>query len=320
MPSVAHVHDHGDGHGHEGHDHGPQALRTTARRNLRELLVVLFGGLLVTALQLVGGLVANSLVLLADAAHYFTDLLGILLAVAAVSLAGRPASLRKSFGYHRAEVVAAFLNALALWGVSAYLLYETVERLRAPPEVHGPIVAIVGGITLVANVFLAWRLHRAAGTNLNMRAAYLHVLSDVLGSSAALVAGLLIHFGGFHIADPLLTVFVTGLIIVFTWRLTRQTLHILLEGTPDHLDPEEITASLKEIEAVQDVHDLHVWSLTSGLESLSVHVVAEPGREESVSREVHRALLERFNIRHVTIQIEGPGPCPSGHCVPGTLG
>lgn len=310
-------HDH---HGHDDHDHGVGGLREAGKRNRRELLVVLAGGTLVLVTQLVGGLIANSLVLLADAAHYFTDLLGILLALAAVGLAGRPASLRKSFGYHRAEVVAAFLNALALWGVSAFLLVETVERLRDPPEVEGPIVAIIGGLTLVANAFLAWRLHRASGANLNMRAAYLHILSDVLGSAAALVAGLLIHFRGLHIADPLLTIFVTVLIVVFTWRLTRQTLHILLEGTPDHLDPEEIAGVLRGVESVEDVHDLHVWSLTSGLESLSVHLVVAPGKETDVSRAVHHELRERFRIRHVTVQIEAPGACPSGHCLPGTTG
>jgi cobalt-zinc-cadmium efflux system protein len=315
----AHAHDDGHDHAHVGHSHTFESARALGGRNRRELLLVFGGGLAIMTTQVVGGLAANSLVLLADAAHYFTDLLGILLAIVAVSLAGRPASLRKSFGWHRAEVIAAFMNALALWGISAYFLWEAWHRIRSPPEVHGPIVAIVGGATLVANAFLAWRLHRASGHNLNMRAAYLHILSDVLGSAAALAAGLLVHFGGYHVADPLLTLFVTVLILVFTWRLTGQTLHILLEGTPEHLDPSEIEGALRGIDGVRDVHDLHVWSLTSGVESLSVHVVvdAEPaGEHGGVVRAVHRALSDRFHIRHATVQIEGPGECPSTPCPP----
>lgn len=309
--------DHAHDHDHAGHGHGAAALRALGRRRRRELIIVIAAGLGITALQVVGGLAANSLVLLADAAHYFTDLLGLLLALVAVSLSGRPASLAKSYGWHRAEVIAAFLNALALWGISIFLLVEAYHRLRDPPEVIGPIVAIIGAVTLTANGLLAWRLRRVAGGNLNMRAAYLHILSDVLGSAAALVAGLLIHFYGFHIADPLLTLFVTALIVVFTWRLTSQTLHILLEGTPTHLDPQEIEASLRGIGGVRDVHDLHVWSLTSGVESLSVHVVVDDMEaDDRLIHLIHEELLERFHIRHVTVQVERPGACPSGACDP----
>lgn len=320
--SVGEPHAHGHGHdAHEhGHSHGLDAARSFAARNRRELLLALGVGMLIMTTQVVGGLLANSLVLLADAAHYFTDLLGLLLALVAVTIAGRPASRRKSFGWHRAEVVAAFLNALALWGISAYFLYEAVDRLRSPPEVRGPIVALVGGGTLLANAFLAWRLRRASGRNLNMRAAYLHILSDALGSAAALAAGLAVHYFGLHVADPLLTLFVTLLIVVFTWRLTSQTLHILLEGTPEHLDAAEIATELRAIGGVADIHDLHVWSLTSGVEALSVHVVIDTARvqeRDDVAQAVHRALLDRFHIRHATVQVEAPGGCPSVPCPPG---
>lgn len=301
-----------------GHSHGSHGLRDMLGSRRRVLLIVMLVGLVVTGIEVAAGIAANSLVLLADAAHYATDLLGLLLAFAAVTLASRPVSFTKTFGWQRAEVVAAFLNALALWGLSIYLVFEAYERLLAPPEVHGVIVVAVGAFTLVANAGMAWVLHRSGGGNLNMRAAFLHVLGDALGSAGALLAGLLVAGFGWNIADPLLTLFVTVLIVVFTWRLTSQTLHILLEGTPEHLDVREIVESLRDIENVSDVHDLHVWSLTSGVESLSVHVVIEEGApSERVVHAVHERLVERFHIRHATVQVEGPGPCPSHPCTPG---
>lgn len=165
---------------------------------------------------------------------------------------------------------------------------------------------------------MAFVLHRASGKNLNMHAAYLHILGDALGSAAALLAGVLVTLYGLHLADPLLTIFVVALIVLFTWRLTSQTLHILLEGTPEHLDVREIAASLREIDDVQEIHDLHVWSLTSGIESLSVHIVVAPhAAADSVVREVHERLGTRFRIRHATVQVEGPDDCPSHPCQPG---
>lgn len=310
-------HDHGhDGHDHEGHGHShdwqssSQEMRQMAHTNRRRLLLVLGVGSFIMLAEIIGGLMANSLVLLADAAHYATDLLSVLLAFLAITWAMRPADKHRTFGYHRAEVLAAFVQALALWGISIYFLWEAYKRIIDPPEVEGPILLIVGGLTLVANAFLAWTLQRASGHNLNMRAAYLHILSDVLGSAAALAAGIAVRFYGWHIADPLLTLFITVLIMLFTVRLTKQTLHILMEGAPAHADPHDVTKALKDLPGVQDVHDLHVWTLTSGIDSVSAHVVTrEPEANDRVVHAVQDVLKAKFKIDHVTVQVEDPS-CP----------
>ncbi len=315
-----HDHDHA-GHDHAGHEHGEgghshdwesssKEMRTMAQSNRKRLLVVLGIGSFIMLAEVIGGLMANSLVLLADAAHYATDLLSVLLAFLAITWAMKPADKHRTFGYHRAEVLAAFVQALALWGISIYFLWEAYKRIIDPPEVEGPILLIVGGLTLVANAFLAWTLQRASGHNLNMRAAYLHILSDVLGSAAALGAGLLVYYKGWHIADPVLTLFITVLIMLFTVRLTKQTLHILMEGAPAHADPHDVTKALKEVPGVQDVHDLHVWTLTSGIDSVSAHVVTSaPQSSDRVVHAVQDMLKSRFKIDHVTVQVEDPS-CP----------
>lgn len=315
-------HDHaGHDHAHDGHDHGDgghshdweassKEMRSMAHSNRKRLLVVLGIGTFIMLAEIVGGLLANSLVLLADAAHYATDLLSVLLAFLAITWAMKPADKQRTFGYHRAEVLAAFVQALALWAVSIYFLWEAYKRIIDPPEVEGPILLIVGGLTLVANGFLAWTLQRASGHNLNMKAAYLHILSDVLGSAAALGAGVLVYYKGWHIADPVLTLFITLLIMVFTVRLTKQTLHILMEGAPAHADPHDVTAALKEVPGVKDVHDLHVWTLTSGIDSVSAHVVTnEPQATDRVVHAVQDMLKAKFKIDHVTVQVEDPS-CP----------
>jgi cobalt-zinc-cadmium efflux system protein len=276
------------------------------------------GGILIMAAEIVGGVLSHSLVLLADAAHYATDVLAVGIAFIAVTLAARPATDRKSFGYKRAEVLAAFLNAAALWGISAYFLYEAYRRLANPPQVGGKLILFVGGFSLLANVALALTLAKAGGRNINMRAAYLHILSDVLGSAAALAAGAATTFFGWQIADPILTLFITVLILAFTWRLTKETLNILLQGTPDDMDMEEVERTIREIAPVKEVHELHVWSLTSGSEVLSVHVVLDaPPRDDLVTHQIHEKLKAKYKIDHVTVQVESPDcPCTSARCHP----
>jgi cobalt-zinc-cadmium efflux system protein len=267
------------------------------------------------AAEVVAGVAANSLVLLADAAHYAADLGSVGLALLAVLWGQRSATRAKTFGYRRAEVVAAFINALALWAVSAYFVYHAFVRLRDPPDVDGPLVLAVGGVTLAANVGLAALLHRHAHDDLNQRAAYLHILGDALGSGAAMVAGALVAWKGWTVADPLLTLFVSVLLVAFAWRLTRQTLHILLEGTPAHLDAEDVERSIRAVPGVKDVHDLHLWTIGSGAYSLTVHVVlSEPPRGDAVLQAVHAALEAKFKLRHLTVQVEGPdAPCAMSH-------
>lgn len=303
------------GHGAHRHDEAAE-LRAMARTRKARLWLAILLGACVMAAEVAGGLAANSLVLLADAAHYATDLGAVVLALVAVLWSERAATRRKTFGYHRGEVVAAFINALALWAVSAVFIWEAIQRILAPTPVAGPIVLAMGALTLVVNLVLAKALHGGTHGSVNMRAAYLHVLSDALGSAAALAAGALVYYKGWHLADPLLTIFITVLILAFTWRLTRQTLHILMEGAPVHADVLEIEARLRALPDVQDVHDLHVWTVATGQDSLTAHVVLK-GRPQGdqVAHDIHAMLSEAYRIEHVTIQVESPGClCTSATC------
>lgn len=301
--------------GHVGHP-GHADLRASAVRNRKRLFVVALVGVVVIAAEVAGGLAANSLVLLADAGHYATDVGAVLLAFFAVGWALRPADKRRTYGFHRAEVIAAFVNALALWLVSGYFLWEAYVRIRSPTEVDGPIVMAIGGLTLAVNLGLAAILRAGSGHNINVRAAYVHILSDVLGSAAALVAGALVHYKGWHVADPLLTVFVTILILVFTFRLTRQTLHILMQGTPTNVDADEVARDLRAMPNVKDIHDLHIWHIATGVDALTVHVdLRGPPEAPSLSFDIARHLRDTYRIRHVTVQVEDPsGQCDSATC------
>ncbi len=306
-------HDDGHGHGHDeghSHEHGRAELKSMAATRKTRLWIALIFGACIMSAEIAAGLAANSLVLLADAAHYATDLAAVGLALVAVVISDKAATRKQTFGFRRSEVLAAFVNALALWGISAYFIWQAYTRLLDPPEVHGPIVLIIGFVTLAANLALAKILHAGSHGSLNMRAAYLHVVSDVMGSAAALAAGAAIYFYGWHIADPLLTIFITILILIFTWKLTKQTWHILMQGTPHHLDTRDIQDSLTGIAAVREVHDLHVWTLTDGEHSLTAHVVLEATpTDDKVMHTIHDLLKDKYNLDHVTIQVESP-ECP----------
>ncbi|MHB1260229.1 MAG: cation diffusion facilitator family transporter [Thermoplasmatota archaeon] len=305
-------HDHaGHSHGEDGHDHDHRTeFREQAAKRASKLLIVVVLGALVIIGELVAAYYSGSLALLADAAHATTDLAAVALALLAAKWVVKQATQSKTWGYHRGEIIAAFVNALLLWGVSAYFIYEAFQRLRNPPEIEGPLVIVAGLLTLIANLAFARILHTPHGGNINMRAAYLHVLSDALGSLAALLSGVAIWKYGWLIADPLLTIFITLLIVVFTWRLTGQTFHILMEGAPKHAQPEDVANAMRAIPGVQDVHDLHVWTLTSGIDSISAHVVThQPEASDRVVHAVQDILKAKFKIDHVTVQVEDPS-CP----------
>lgn len=304
-----HAHDDTPGHGHD-HTHD---FRAMAVSNRTRLLVVVAVGTLVVLVQLVGAWYSGSLLLYSDAAHMSTDVAAVALAAYAVHVAARPATPQKSFGWHRSEIVAAFLNAVGLWVVSAFFVVEAVRRVQDPPAVSGGIVLAVGAFTLVVNLGLASLLARGRKTNLNVHSAYLHVLSDVLGSAAAMVAGALVLFFGWTWADPLFTLLVTGIIVAGTWKLTRRTLHILLEGTPEETDTAAVRRDVLEVPGVRELHDLHVWSLTTGVHSMSAHlVVDDASRGPDVARRVREVLQTRHGLDHVTLEVEPAGMvCPS---------
>ena len=283
--------------------------RETAAARSRSALVatlVLTGSFLIV--EVVGALWTGSLALFADAGHMLADVAAIALALFAVWIAARPPTPAKTYGYFRAEILAALLNALVLLIVSGAILLESYARLLAPsPVLGGPMLAIAA-VGLGVNLAGAALLKAGAGTSLNVRAAYLEVVSDALSSLGVLVAALLVLTTGWQRADPLVSAAIGLIIIPRTWRLLRQAVNVLLEGTPAHLELREIEDALLAVRGVRHVHDLHVWTLTSGRDAMSAHVVVEDVREsERLLDELHGVLHARFGIDHTTIQLD-PAP------------
>ena len=272
--------------------------------------------LLITATTLVvevaGGLVAGSLALLADAAHMFADLAALMLAYAAMSVADRPPTRRYTFGLYRAEILAAFVNAQALLVASGLIAYEAYRRFRDPHEIDTEVMLIVAAIGLVANLLSVRLLHGHHHENLNVKAAYVEVLTDTFGSIAVIAGALIIRPTGWYWLDPLLSVAIALIILPRAVALLRQTGHILLEGTPPDVDIHRLRLQLLGIPGVNEIHDLHFWTLTSGLHSASVHVCASPDTSRGqVLKMVQKVLREEAEVDHATVQIElgSPGEC-----------
>ena len=280
----------------------------TDRRDTRARLgAVLISYLAVFAAELITALASNSLALLSDSLHVFTDLTGVVLALAAITLAARPASERRSYGYMRLEVLAAFANAGVLLVVGAVVLLEAIRRFGAPVEVRTGPVLVVAVIGLGASVATALLLRGSARGDLNVRAVYLELFSDAVGSIAVIVATLVIRFTAVTGADVVASVVIGALIIPRTWALLRDAVHVLLEGTPNDVEIAHVRQHILDTDGVTDLHDLHVWSITSGLNVISAHVVvrdeADPRR---VLRDLARCLSDDFDIAHSTFQLEGP--------------
>jgi cobalt-zinc-cadmium efflux system protein len=273
-----------------------------SRRELKIALALTGGFMLV---ELAGAWWTGSLALAADAAHMLTDVGGLALALFAAWVATRPPTPAKTFGYYRVEILAALVNALLLLLVAGGILWEAYHRVRAPRTIlAGPMLA-VGALGLAVNLAAARLLRRGAAASLNVRAAYLEVLGDALASVAVLVAAAVVALTGWTLADPLASAAIAVFIVPRTWRLLTQAVNVLLEGVPPHLDLEEIEAAMRAVPGVRAVHDLHVWTLTSGKEAMSAHVVAEdPAEGERLLAELHAVLHARFGIEHTTIQVE----------------
>lgn len=255
--------------------------------------------------EVAGGLWSGSLALLADAAHMAVDLASLALGMFAAWAARRPPDPRRTFGYKRVEVLAALANGVGLWITVGILLREAWGRLHSPhPVMVGGMLA-VAVLGLVTNLVVAVVLSRGARENINLRGVLLHVLSDALGSVGVIAAGLVIWKTGWTGADPLATVFVCAVIAVASWRLVRESTHILLEGAPEHLDLDAVRSALTALDGVLEVHDLHLWSLSAGSESMSAHLVVRRGVDAQKTRKAAAALLaERFSLSHVTLQVE----------------
>jgi cobalt-zinc-cadmium efflux system protein len=310
----SHKHDH-DGHDHAGHDHDHHGHEHSHHQHgqsadLRALIVALVLTLLITGVELVGAALYQSLALTADGWHMFSDAGSLALAVFATMIARRPRSARKTFGYHRLEVLAALANGVLLAAASVLIVHEAWVRWWSPSDVKGWQVAIVGAVSLIVNLLSAYLLHRRGHDNMNVRAALAHILGDVLGSCAAIAAGLVVQLTGERRADPLLSIVVSVLLLWSSWRIISETAHILMEGTPEGFDARKIEVAIARVPGVGSVHDLHVWSIAAGQPAVTAHVVLAEGayHGEQVARAVCELLERQFQIQHATIQPEPRPP------------
>lgn len=255
--------------------------------------------------EAVGGWLSNSLALLADAGHMLTDVAAMLLTLFAFWFAARPATSKKTYGYYRMEILAAFVNGVVLVLLSLWVIYEAVERWQAPPDIKGVQLLLVASGGLVVNIIAAWLLHAGHKHDLNMRGAFLHVIGDLLGSIAAMVAGALILAFGWVWADAVGSIFISAIIIVGAWRLILDSVNVLLEGTPTHISLAAVEESIMKTDGVTGIHDLHIWTISSGIHALSVHI----SHDETVLHSdllamVRGKLHDSFGIDHLTIQME----------------
>lgn len=298
-----------DRHEHPGHchDHGPDGhshdLRGASRRNLTSALVLIVSYMFA---EIIGGILSGSLALIADAGHMLTDAASIGLALLALHFSTRPASARRTFGYRRLEILAALLNAVTLWLIAAWVVYEAYHRFTAIPDVKGEVMLTVGSIGLVVNLVAARILHRSAGHSVNVEGAYQHVIADLLGSIGVVVSGIFVWAFNWNIADPILSVIIGILILVGSWRLLGKVIHVLLEGVPQHVDIHRLCRKMEAVPGVASIHDIHVWSLASDYDLLTAHVLVDPEIEDrGLVRNRLREIASRdFGIRHVTFQLE----------------
>ncbi|MFB6549022.1 cation diffusion facilitator family transporter [Streptomyces sp. NPDC056405] len=302
----------GAGHDH-GHAHGAQAGGTATAAYRGRLRVALAITLFVMVIEIVGGVLADSLALIADAAHMATDALGLGMALLAIHFSNRPPSDRRTFGFARAEILAALANCLLLLGVGGYVLYEAIERFITPAGTAGGLTVVFGVIGLVANMVSLSLLMRGQKESLNVRGAFLEVAADALGSLAVIVSALVILATGWQPADPIASLVIGLMIVPRTWRLLRETLDVLLEAAPKGVDIAEVRAHILALDGVEDVHDLHAWTITSGMPVLSAHVVVSGEAlsaigHEKMLHELQGCLGDHFDVEHCTFQLE-----PSGH-------
>ena len=283
-----------------------QTAAARSRGRLTATLALTCGFLVI---EVAGALWSGSLALLADAGHMLADAGGLGLALFAIWIAGRPPTPAKTYGYYRAEILAAFVNAVVLLVVAGAILLETYRRLLVPPAILGGPMLGIAAVGLVVNLVCAALLHGAAATSLNVRAAYLEVLGDALGSIGVVIAAALVVVTGWTLADPLVSGAIALVIVPRTWRLLTQAVNVLLEGTPAHLNLREIEDALCSVAGVRRVHDLHVWTLTSEREAMSAHVVVDDVRDsERLLETLHAVMHARFGIDHTTLQLETEPP------------
>jgi cobalt-zinc-cadmium efflux system protein len=303
-------------HDHSDHLHQPHSHESTAGGQ-RSLVIALALTVIFMVAEAVGGYLANSLALLADAGHMLSDVAALGLSLFAIWFAQRPATPAKTYGYFRGEILAALVNGATLILISLWIIYEAYHRIVSPPEVKSGLMITVAFLGLVANIVSAWVLHRSHSENLNVRGAFLHIIGDILGSAGAIVAGVLIWRFHWYLADPIFSVLVSGLILQSSWRLVKEAVEVLLEGTPSHINIKLMQQELARVAGVESIHDLHVWTLTSGVHMMSCHaVITKEENPARVLQELSRITQDKFRIRHTTIQVEERGlvDCHTANC------
>ena len=305
------THDHHDhAHHHDGekdeHEHNHQ--HRLQRKFWFAILLTTF----VLGIEIVGGILSNSLALLSDAAHVFSDSLSLIMSWLAIYLSTRPATSSRTYGYHRAEVFAAFINGVSLVAISAWIFYEAVHRFIEPEPVKSKEMLVVAIIGFIANMAIVWLFHGEGHKSLNVRSAVLHVIGDALASVGVIVGGAVMYWTGWFVVDPILSCGIGIVILIGAFRVTKEAVHILLEASPKHADAHKVAACINAIGSVKDVHDMHIWSLCSNYLALSTHVsIAEDASRSSheLRQEINDKLQTQFGIFHTTIQIEQVG-CP----------
>jgi cobalt-zinc-cadmium efflux system protein len=297
----------GSGHSHHGHAHGSAGAEDARRLALAAGLAAVY-----MLAEAAGGFLTHSLALLADAGHMLSDVAALGLSLFAVRIARRPPTARRTYGFYRTEILAALANGATLVALSVYVMVEAYERLRRPSHVAAPAMMAIAIGGLLVNLAGMRILAGGRSGSLNVRGAWLHVMTDALGSVQAIAAGASIWAFGWTWADPLASVLISLLVIYSSWSLLREAVGVLMEGAPPHIDVDQVRDTLAGLPGVSGVHDLHVWTISSGREALSAHlVVVEESRRLSMLTQVRGALHDRFGIHHVTVQIE-PDDCAGG--------
>jgi cobalt-zinc-cadmium efflux system protein len=298
-------HDHSDQHEHEhGHEHG---FHNAAAGGKKDLLIALTITLLMMIVEVVGGLLSNSLALLSDAGHMLTDNLALLLSFFAMTFATLPATERKTFGFYRLEILAAFINGVVLVLISLYIIYQAYLRIINPQQVEGTLMMVVAFIGLIANIIGALVLMKHRHNSLNIRGAFLHIVGDALSSVGVVIGGVIIIYTGWYLIDPILSIMISLVIMYGAWSLVKESVNILLESVPSHINIDDVAAEIAKIDGVREAYHIHLWTITSGVYAMSAHVLINDqlvSGSKDVREEIQALLSQKFNVYHSTIQLE----------------
>jgi len=282
-------------------------LSASSRNAEKRLWIALIVSIVIVSVEFTGGFLGQSLALISDSGHVLTDVLAVGVGILTLRLGRKRHTARRTFGYHRAEIFAALINGSTLIAVALLIIYEAYLRLQQPPTVQGPLVLAVASVGLLGNLSIAGLLSRSRGTNLNVRGVFLHTVGDVLSSLAVIVSSLIIIFAGYEGIDSLAAAMIGALIMLSAYRLVRDSTNILLEATPRQMDLETIAKTISSVDGVKGVHDLHVWTITSGLYALSGHITVDTdsiSKSSTIVEKIEVKLKESFGIEHVTLQVE----------------